>query len=457
MSSENWVFRLRGVSKKYRMYRKPHDRLKDLLSEVLMPARVSGRNKRFQEHHALRDVDLTVCRGETLGIVGVNGSGKSTLLQVMAGILAQSSGTVERKGKVAALLELGAGFNPDFSGRENVYLNAALFGLTRSQTDARIQDILEFADIGDFIDQPVRTYSSGMVVRLAFAIITNVDADILIIDEALAVGDVFFVQKCMAFLRKYMERGTLVFVSHDTNLVLNLCSRAVLISNGSVVLDGDPKRVVERYLATLHGGENHGQVAEVADVVPERSVRDMRQDLLLSSAHRNDIEIFEFDPKAQSFGFQGAQIVHVALTNESGDPYSWVVGGEVVRLNIHARVVETLENVILGFNVKDRLGQLIFGDNTYLSTQAETRRVNAGEEVRARFVFRMPVLPPGDYTLTAAIADGTQEEHRQQHWIHDAIVVKSHASSSYRGLVGIPMESISLEIAGASDGPASLQ
>jgi lipopolysaccharide transport system ATP-binding protein len=183
----------------------------------------------------------------------------------------------------------------------------------------------------------------------------------------------------------------------------------------------------------------------------------MRQDLLLSSAHRNDIEIFEFDPKAQSFGFQGAQIVHVALTNESGDPYSWVVGGEVVRLNIHARVVETLENVILGFNVKDRLGQLIFGDNTYLSTQAETRRVNAGEEVRARFVFRMPVLPPGDYTLTAAIADGTQEEHRQQHWIHDAIVVKSHASSSYRGLVGIPMESISLEIAGASDGPTSLQ
>lgn len=446
------MFRLKGVGKRYRMYRRPHDRLKDLVGELLAPFRARPGAGRFVEHRALQDIDLIVYPGDTLGIVGLNGSGKSTLLQIMAGILMPSEGVVERRGRVAALLELGAGFNPDFTGRENIYLNAALFGLSRSQTDQRMKAILDFADIGEFVDQPVKTYSSGMVVRLAFAIITNVDADVLIIDEALAVGDVFFVQKCMSFLRRFMDRGTLVFVSHDTSLVLNLCNRAVLIADGRMVEQGDPKQVVERYLADLHGGEREASTGAVgSDAITFSTRRDMRQDILVHSDHRNDIEIFEFDPGAESFGHLGAEILELSLANESGEPYGWVVGGEIVHLVIRCRARSPLQNAIIGFHLKDRLGQSIFGDNTYLSTRSRSCRARDGDLLRAEFVFRMPILPPGDYTLSAAIADGTQEEHRHQHWIHDAIVIKSHASSSFRGLVGIPMEQISLEIASTPD------
>jgi lipopolysaccharide transport system ATP-binding protein len=456
MLSDTWVFRLQGVGKRYRMYRRPHDRLKDLLAEILAPSAIRNGRGRFEEHCALQGINLTIRPGETLGIVGLNGSGKSTLLQIMAGILAPSEGVVERRGKIAALLELGAGFNPDFTGRENVYLNAALFGLSTAQTNQRIDAIFDFADIGDYIDQPVKTYSSGMVVRLAFAIVANVDADVLIIDEALAVGDVFFVQKCMSFLRRFMDRGTLVFVSHDTNLVLNLCNRAVLIADGRMIHEGDPKDVVELYLANLHGGQRTGSdKRSMEDGVTFVTRRDMRQDLVLASKYRNDLQIFEFDPDAESFGRLGAEIVDLALSNEVGEPYAWIVGGEMVRLVIRCRALEELANAIIGFHLKDRLGQAVFGDNTYLSTLSRSCRAEAGDDLRAEFLFRMPILPPGEYTISAAIADGTQEDHSHQHWIHDAIVVISHASSSFRGLVGIPMERIELAISSGHAGVKS--
>jgi lipopolysaccharide transport system ATP-binding protein len=214
MSSEIAI-EINSISKCYHIYERPSDRLKQMMFR--------GARKFYREFHALNGVDITIRKGETIGIVGLNGSGKSTLLQIICGTLSQTQGDVSVSGRIAALLELGAGFNPEFSGVENVYMAASLYGLTKAEVDERFKLIADFADIGDQINQPVKTYSSGMYVRLAFAVIAHVDADILIIDEALAVGDAVFTQKCMRFIRKFKETGTLLFVSHDMGSVLSLC------------------------------------------------------------------------------------------------------------------------------------------------------------------------------------------------------------------------------------------
>ncbi len=222
-----------------------------MLSRLPAWATRSGGRSYCREFWALRDVEFTVERGETVGIIGRNGSGKSTLLQLICGTLAPTAGEVKVKGRVAALLELGAGFNPEFSGRENVYMCASILGLERAEIDRRFPDIAAFAEIGEFIERPVKTYSSGMYVRLAFAVIAHVDADILVIDEALAVGDAFFTQKCMRFLRDFQKRGSLLFVSHDTSAVINLCRRALWLEEGRMRMAGSAKDVCEAYLATL--------------------------------------------------------------------------------------------------------------------------------------------------------------------------------------------------------------
>ncbi|MDP3535313.1 MAG: ABC transporter ATP-binding protein, partial [Halomonas sp.] len=234
MSSDNIAIKVRGVNKHYQIYDKPNDRLK----QFIMPRikRLMGRPAGcyFTEFKALHDVSFDIKQGETVGIIGRNGSGKSTLLQMICGTLTPTQGQIETHGRIAALLELGSGFNPEFTGRENVYMNATVLGLTTEEVDQRFDSIVDFADIGDFIEQPTKTYSSGMSVRLAFAVIAHVDADILVIDEALSVGDAFFVQKCMRFLRKFMETGTVLFVSHDTGAIINLCQRVVWLDKGEV-------------------------------------------------------------------------------------------------------------------------------------------------------------------------------------------------------------------------------
>jgi lipopolysaccharide transport system ATP-binding protein len=443
------------VSKCYTIYDRPHDRLKQSVLPRLN--RLWGRDgiRYYREFWALRDVSFEVEKGDTFAIIGRNGSGKSTLLQIIAGTVAANEGSVGINGRVAALLELGSGFNPEFTGRENVYLNASLYGLKRTDIDARFDAIAAFADIGSFIDQPVRTYSSGMSVRLAFAVIAHVDADILLIDEALAVGDAFFVQKCMRFLRSFMERGTILFVSHDTAAVVNLCNKAILLEGGRIRERGAPKDVVELYLAQtyeeqqgphavaqhqgVNGHTNGGRPAESGE-------RDMRLDFINKTALRNDIEIFAFDPAAAAFGKGGATVTSVVLADEGGTPLSWIVGGEKVSLTVRAAAGSELKRPIIGFIVKDRLGQYLFGDNTYLSYRDTPVAIMSGRVLEARFDFRMPILPPGDYTVTVAVADGTQEDHTQHHWIHDALKITSHSSSVSTGLVGIPIMGIRLAL-----------
>jgi len=270
---------VKNVSKQFRLFKRPKDRLLQALFR---------KKTYYTPFDALRNIDFTVKRGETVGIIGRNGSGKSTLLQMICGTLAPSAGDIQVHGRVAALLELGAGFNPEFTGRENVYLNGAILGLSTAEMDARLEAILAFAEIGAFIDQPVKTYSSGMYVRLAFAVIAHVDADILIIDEALAVGDALFTQKCMRFLRQFKEHGTILFVSHDSAAVTNLCDRAVWLHQGEMRAVGDAKSVCEDYLAMLFGSQNSNEPRALAPIVPVEEWVDQRRDLINHSQLRND-------------------------------------------------------------------------------------------------------------------------------------------------------------------------
>lgn len=444
MSSETLI-EASCLSKSYHIYEKPRDRLLQMLAR--------GRRQYFKEFWALKDISFTIKRGETLGIVGRNGSGKSTLLQLICGTLNPTSGTIKTQGKVAALLELGAGFNSEFTGRENVYLAAGLYGLSEAQVDERFDEIAAFADIGDFIDQPVKTYSSGMFVRLAFAVIAHVDADILVVDEALSVGDAYFVQKCMRFLRRFMEHGTLLFCSHELGTVTNLCRKAVWLEHGQMAAIGPPKSVTEQYLAALTNAVRRDTPVpekKIPDLPPakrsDEDYCDMRQDFINASNLRNDLEVFEFNPESKTFDTGEAFITSVRLLDESGTPLSWMVGGEMVVVEVRGEAQKEIARPIIGFHLKDRLGQIVFGDNTYLSYCDNPVGIRAGGGITARFEFRMPVMPPGDYSIDAAFAEGTQEDKQMHHWIYDALVIRSYVSSAVFGLVGVPMKSIVLKI-----------
>jgi len=436
------AIRVRELSKCYQVYARPEDRLKQALLPRMQRMVGKPGASYYRDFWALRDVSFDVRKGETLGVIGRNGSGKSTLLQIICGTLTPTSGSVEVNGRVAALLELGSGFNPEFTGGENIYMSGAVLGLTRGEVEARYDDIVAFADIGDFVAQPVKTYSSGMFVRLAFAVIAHADADILVIDEALSVGDVFFGQKCMRFLRKFQETGTVLFVSHDAGAVVNLCDRAILLEQGNMSMQGAAKEVSEVY----HASAAYSLPVQAAapDAADDDSITDPRAAMIARSHLRNDIEVFRFNPNRSGFGDGSAKIVSVRLTDLQDRPISWLVGGEVTRLVISGQANSALHSPIIGFFLKDRLGQHLIGENTYLSYCDSPVAVAAGQYVEACFEFQMPTLPQGQYSFDFAIADGTHLEHSQADWIHDAIVVKSHSSSTSSGLIGIPMRAVTL-------------
>jgi lipopolysaccharide transport system ATP-binding protein len=446
----DYAIRVENVSKSYHIYDRPEDRLKQSIIPRLQ--RLVGRPPRnyFREFWTLKNVSFEVKKGETVGIIGRNGSGKSTLLQIICGTLSPTSGSVQTHGRIAALLELGSGFNPEFTGRENVYMYATVLGLNKEEVDARFDDIAAFADIGQFVEQPLKTYSSGMLVRLAFAVIAHVDADILVIDEALAVGDAFFTQKCMRFLRNFMKTGTVLFVSHDTASIKSLCNYAIWLEKGQVLQKGIPKDICELYLEAFYEAQQGKSSTTKIKAIKKQNnslpLKDQRLEFINASNLRNDLQIFKFDPDATSFGKGGAKIYDVRFLDENEQPLAWIVGGEKVTLRIMAHAYQYLDSPIIGFYVKDRRGQALFGDNTYLTYREQPVHCQAGEELRADFVFYMPLLPFGEYSITVAIANGTQEIHEQHHWIHDAILFKSESSSVATGLVGIPMHHVKLQM-----------
>ncbi len=438
------VISVDGVSKFFEIYSRPSRRLWQMIFR--------GRRRFYEPFWALRDVSFDVRRGECVGIVGRNGAGKSTLLQLIAGTLAPSSGNVGVKGRTAALLELGSGFNPEFTGRENVYLNASILGLTRGEIDARFDDIAAFADIGDFIERPVKSYSSGMAVRLAFAVVAHVDADVLIIDEALSVGDAFFTQKCMRFLRRFIAERTALFVSHDIAAVTSLCNRAILMEHGRIKQIGSPKDVTETYLKDMYEARQGSSAPSCAPPGDGKSAaapgefRDMRADFINASNLRNDIRVFAFNESSGAFGKGGATIVDAVLLDAENRPLSWIVGGEPVSLRITAQAHKDIFGPIIGFFCSNRMGQHIFGDNTFLVYRDKPVFLRAGRKIRASFSFAMPILEAGDYSLSVAVAEGTQEEHVQHDWKHDALILRSTATSCHTGMVGIPMRHISLNV-----------
>jgi len=437
MSSEI-VINVANLSKCYQIYAQPHDRLKQSIYPRLQ--RLVGKNSEqyFREFWALKDVSFEVKRGETVGIIGRNGSGKSTLLQMICGTVNPTSGTLQTRGRIAALLELGSGFNPEFTGRENVYLNAAVLGLSREETDARFNDIVRFADIGDFVEQPVKTYSSGMMVRLAFAVIAHVDSDILVVDEALAVGDAVFVQKCMRFLHRFMERGTVLFVSHDIGSVHKLCDRAIWLDHGVSRMQGNVAEVAKAY-AMFCAQEIYGDSVRLNPVGNERSTA---QPATYPVEPETKITFYENIANSEGWKTGTAEIQNVSIMHADGTPIDMLAGGERLRLRIEVAVHEPLTSPIVGFFVKDRLGQSLFGENTYAYVQPSC--FVAGQIIVSEFVFATPLLPNGDYSMTVAIAEGDPENHVQHHWLHDAAILRVQSSRRRHGLVGIPIESVSM-------------
>lgn len=443
------AIRVQNISKCYHIYEAPRDRLKQFIAPRLQRLTLQQPKQYFREFWALKGVSFEIRKGETIGIIGRNGSGKSTLLQMICGTLTPTTGSIQTNGRVAALLELGSGFNPEFTGRENIYMYASVLGLSRKEIDARYDDIIAFADIGNFIEQPTKTYSSGMTVRLAFSVIAHVDADILVIDEALAVGDAFFSQKCMHFLRNFMKTGTVLFVSHSTDSIKSLCSYVFWLEKGVVLEEGLPKEVCGLYLEAFYEAQQGKSTTTKFKVINKPDhvtpIKDQRLKFINASNLRNDLQVFKFDPDAQSFGKGGAQIHDVYLMDERHHSLAWIVGGEKVTLRVIVYANQVLDAPIVGFFIKDYLGQNLFGDNTYLSHDKEDIYCKEGHELQADFVFYMPLLPVGHYSITVAIANGSQEVHEQHHWIHDAVSFKSESSSVASGLVGIHMLEVSLK------------
>lgn len=456
--SSNCAVVASGLGKCYQIYERPQDRLKAAIIPRLQRLTGMTPTKFARDFWALRDVTFSIPRGESVGIIGKNGSGKSTLLQLLCGTLTPTAGTIETNGRIAALLELGAGFNPEFTGRENVFLNGAIYGLSRSVMERRFDAIAAFADIGRFLDQPVKTYSSGMFVRLAFAVVAHLDADILIVDEALAVGDAYFTQKCMRFLRNFMAEGTVLFVSHDMASVKSLANRSIWLEDGQVRGIGETRHIADDYLRALYSSNQETTRASRATPssrprleVAHAETADCRASDLETQGVRNSIQVFNFDPVDEGFGDGAATIVGAVLrTREDTGPMHAVYGGEQVSLEVRVEAHTDLSAPIVGFFLRNRLGQNVFGDNTFFACREAPLMCAAGQEIVARFDFVMPFLPRGDYSISAAVASGSNHDHVQHHWIHDAFMVKSLSSEVHADLFGMPMSQIRLDVGGAT-------
>ncbi|WP_413625497.1 ABC transporter ATP-binding protein [Luteibacter sp. Lutesp34] len=406
-----------GVAKAFPIYEKPHHRLMQMLSP-------KGNKRRwFREFHALRGVSFDVGRGETVGIIGRNGSGKSTLLQIICGTLSPSSGMVEVNGRIAALLELGAGFNPEFTGRENVYLNGSLLGLSRDEIDARYEDILAFAGIGDFIDQPVKTYSSGMYVRLAFAVASNVKPDILIVDEALAVGDAKFQAKCFARLKNLRDAGTtILFVSHSTEQIVTHCDRAVLLDGGVVVADGSPKVVVNQYLDLLFGVDNPSLKGDALSM--NDSDGHVGQDLLDDSDPSHS-DPFSTRPNYNSheyrWGDRRALLRDFSLQAGGVQNPTSVPTGEPIRLALAIQFVRTVHRPILGIAVKNKEGVTVYATNSEMLEVTEFPLLGeAGTTARVDLDFTCS-MGAGDYFISLGVASRDGSEVTPHDRRYDAI------------------------------------
>jgi len=401
-----------NVSKSYSIYAAPRDRLKELAT--------FQRRKFHTEFWALRDVSFDVRRGETFCVIGENGSGKSTLLQIAAGILAPTSGTATAHGRVAALLELGSGFNPEFSGKDNVYLNGAILGLSTKDMDRRFPDIEAFAEIGDFIQQPVKMYSSGMAVRLAFAVAIHVDPEILLVDEALAVGDVYFRQRCMRKVHELRQRGvTILFVSHATGDVKALGDRALWLEKGVVKALGKTDLVVSQYLAAMSEKDRAYQVHEQAHEFPLDAAR---------SAQAPEEIVEEIPNVDHRFGDGNAEVIGIAVLDIEGARVASLKPDSTIVVRISVRAKANLDRPIVGFMLRNHLGLDFAGTNTARERQ-DLPPMMAGDVCTVDFYLDLPALYASTFSFSPAIANGSLDHYSMCDWIDNAVVLQMEKSS----------------------------
>ena len=398
---EEIAIKVEKVSKVYRLYDKPTDRVKDALG--------FGRKKRYKEHFALNDVSFEVKRGEAVGIIGTNGSGKSTILKIITGVLNPTSGEVTVDGRISALLELGAGFNMEYTGIENIYLNGTMCGFTREEVDERMQDILNFADIGDFVYQPCKTYSSGMFVRLAFAVAINIEPEILIVDEALSVGDVFFQAKCYKKFEEFKEMGkTIIFVSHDLSSISKYCDRVILLNKGDKVAEGGPKEMVNLYKRFLVNQGDVNSVLKADTAGPADGAGEWKSN-------------YTINPELDEYGTGAANIIDFAVVDEEGRCTNSIIKGTTFQIKSKVRFLEQVDNPIFTFTFKNIKGTAVTGSNTMIE-KVDIGTAEPGEVYVACFEQEMS-LQGGEYLLSISCTGYANGEFRVYHRLYDVINV----------------------------------
>ncbi len=402
------------LTKKYPIYRKKSDRVKEVLHPFL--------KSYHEDFYALRSISFQVNQGETVGIIGTNGSGKSTLLKIISSVLRQTSGEVKVNGRVSSLLELGVGFDDEYTGLENIYINGTIMGYSREEMEKKLQEIIAFADIGDFIHQQVKTYSSGMLVRLAFSLAINVDPEILIIDEALAVGDIFFQAKCFHKLEEIKNRGTTVlFVSHDMASVKRLCDRVIWIERGDKRMEGSGQEVCDAYIAyeiEKHNEEAHSHIGEIAESRQYTHIEKKMDKLCIPKLEIKDTGIVSGDHKAE--------IISAYFANEKGRRVRSIRTDQECVFCMAVRFRQDIERPLFGVELETNKGVRVYGVNNYLLHQ-ELLPAKAGEVYFVQFKWKLPKLHSGHYLITPAVASGIQNCHEVHHRLHniDSIMIEN--------------------------------
>lgn len=398
------VIRVRGLSKKYNLYEKPIDRMKEALS-------ISNKNY-HREFYALQDVSFSVNKGETVGIIGCNGSGKSTILKIITGVLNATSGEIDIQGRISALLELGAGFNMEYTGIENVYLNGTMIGMKKEEIDAKLQDILEFADIGDFVYQPCKTYSSGMFVKLAFAVAINIDPEILIVDEALSVGDVFFQAKCFRKFESFKEMGkTILFVSHDLGSVSKYCDRVIVMHKGRVIQEGPPKEMIDLYKQIL--------VDQYDNDKPAVTEAPAAQAAAMPTEFWKDR--MELNEKVLAYGDNGAEIIDFAIVDSQGRITNTIEKGQEFEVRMKIKFNRPISDPIYAFTFKNLMGTEICGTNT-MYEKVNVSNKNPGDIQSVSFTQKMD-LNGGEYLLSLGCTGYEQNNFVVYQRLYDACSV----------------------------------
>lgn len=402
------AIRVKNLEKIYKLYNKPSDRVKEALG--------FGRGKRHTPHHALTGINLTINKGETVGIIGTNGSGKSTILKIITGVLNPTSGEVEVNGRISALLELGAGFNMEYNGIENIYLNGTMIGFSEKEIDEKLNDILEFADIGEYVYQPVKTYSSGMFVRLAFAVAINIEPEILIVDEALSVGDVFFQAKCYHKFEEFKQMGkTIVFVSHDLSSISKYCDRVVLLNQGVKLGEGEPKAMIDAYKQVLVGQYT---IAE-----PDgESLLDDEQLRKLAAGEGSAVgksKGANVNPELLEYGSKKAVITEYYITDEKGIKTSAIIKGNSFSIHMKVEIVQDIAAPVFAFTIKNIKGTEITGTNTMFE-KAFLDSVKAGDVKEITFTQEMN-LQGGEYLLSLGVTGYEGDDFTVYHRLYDVL------------------------------------